>query len=89
MAYINKTLREAMESLEKDADGWWLYYKPGWIDEWSGTHQSAEDTKEGVIRMSSPVPCYCTDRCRDARRKMDDPVTFKAGVLGGRNGTRQ
>ena len=80
MTYINKTLRAAMASLEQDADGWWLYYKDGWIDASSGTHQSTEDTKERTIQMANPVPCYCEDGCQAARRKMDDPETFKAAL---------
>ncbi len=83
MAYINKMLKGAMESLDNetsDGGGWWLYYKPGWIDTNLECHMAHEDTKAEVIRMADPVPCYCDDRCREARRKIDDDETFKTGV---------
>jgi hypothetical protein len=69
---LNKTLQEAMASLEQDADGWWLYYKPGWIDAITGVHHSAEDTQARTIQRAEPVPCYCDDECKEARRTIDN-----------------
>ena len=69
VAYINKRLREAMESLEcegEDGDvSWWLYYKPGWVDALSGCHAVHETTKADTIRMAHPVPCKTYGCCQE------------------------
>lgn len=55
---VPKTLRNfamkhadvIQEISEKGIDGYWVYFKPGWVDRESGLHQIHEYTVAAVIR---------------------------------------
>lgn len=60
MAYIRKALADKIQSMEYERDnGWWMYYKPGWIDRNLETHFAHERTKADVIAAADPIPCEC------------------------------
>jgi hypothetical protein len=61
---------ERIKNIEHDADGWWVYLKPGWIvrDEW--THAIVETRKRDALdKMSLVERCQC-EECREAFAKL-------------------
>jgi hypothetical protein len=53
-----------IQNIEHDVDGWWVYLKPGWVQQPEGTHAIVEDRKRDALdKMSLVVPCDCAE-CR-------------------------
>lgn len=50
-----------IQEIVHDPDGWWLYYKPGWIDAGTECHFVHESTKRDVLQTADPIPCDCQE----------------------------
>lgn len=59
--------KDMIESTEPDADGFWIYLKPGFhngFDPLAPEHAIHEDTRrEAYARLKEVVPCTCKE-CR-------------------------